>query len=110
LRVLGSMPNALALLDMMLYAADGGDNAVAEIDLKDGYVRGFHHAGYFPTAIALTHDLTKALVLNTKGNGSVSKTMLGKPRNAHDFQRTVTVVDLSTNLANETQVVARNNR
>ncbi len=49
-------------------------------------------------------------MLNTKGNGSVSKTLLGKPGNAHDFQGTVTLVDLSADLARETELVARNNR
>ncbi len=110
LRVLGGMPNALALRGGTLYAADGGDNALAEIDLDQGRVRGFRHAGYFPTAVALGRDGTTAFVLNTKGNGSVSQTTLGKPGNAHDFQGTVTVVSLVTDLARETELVARNNR
>ena len=49
-------------------------------------------------------------MLNTKGNGSVSQTLLGKPGNAHDFQGTVTVVDLAADLARESEIVARNNR
>ena len=53
LRVLGGMPNALALRGETLYVADGGDNALAEIDLAAGMVRGFRHAGYFPTAVDL---------------------------------------------------------
>jgi YVTN family beta-propeller protein len=109
-RVLGGMPNALALRGSTLYAPDGGDNALAEIDLARGEVKGFRHAGYFPTAVALYHDGSKALVLNTKGNGSVSRTTLGKPGNAHDFQGTVTIVDLSQDLGKETDLVARNNR
>ncbi|MGP0065873.1 MAG: alkaline phosphatase family protein [Isosphaeraceae bacterium] len=110
LRVLGGMPNALALNGSTLYVADGGDNALAEIDLREGRVRGFRHAGYFPTAVALSHDGKSAFVLNTKGNGSVSRTSLGKPGNAHDFQGTVRVIDLSADLARATEVVARDNR
>jgi DNA-binding beta-propeller fold protein YncE len=110
LRVLGGMPNALALRGETLYVADGGDNALAEIDLATGRVRGFRHAGYFPTAVALARDGRTAFVLNTKGNGSVSKTLLGLPGNAHDFQGTVTVVDLAADLPRETELVARNNR
>jgi DNA-binding beta-propeller fold protein YncE len=110
LRVLGGMPNALALRGDTLYVADGGDNALAEIDLAAGMVRGFRHAGYFPTAVDLSHDGKIAFVLNTKGNGSVTQTLLGRPGNAHDFQGTVTVVDLAANLARETELVARNNR
>ena len=91
LRVLGGMPNALAVRGKTLYVADGGDNAVAEVDLDTGQVGGFRPAGYFPVAITLSHDGGKAFVLNTKGNGSVSKTTLGKPGNAHDFQGTITV-------------------
>jgi hypothetical protein len=49
-------------------------------------------------------------VLNTKGNGSVAKTVLGQPGNAHDFQGTVTVVDLRADLAADTAQVARDNR
>jgi DNA-binding beta-propeller fold protein YncE len=110
LRVLGGMPNALAIRGTTLFVADGGDNAIAEIDLPTGKVRGFRHAGYFPTAIALSKDGKEAYVLNTKGNGSVRNVLLGKPGNAHDFQGTATVVDLSRDLAAETAIVARNNR
>ena len=110
LRVLGGMPNALALNGSTLYVADGGDNALAEIDLAEGRVRGFRHAGYFPTAVALSRDGKSAFVLNTKGNGSVSRTTLGKPGNAHDFQGTVRVIDLSTDLARATEIVAQDNR
>jgi DNA-binding beta-propeller fold protein YncE len=110
LRVKGGMPNALALRGQTLYAGDGGDNALAEIDLTLGRVRGFRPAGYFPAAVALNHEGSVAFVLNTKGNGSVSRTTLGQPGNAHDFQGTVTVVDLSADLAHETEKVAANNR
>lgn len=110
LRVLGSMPNALAIRGKTLYVADGGDNALGEIDLNDGRILGFRHAGYFPTAVALSPDGKSAFLLNTKGNGSVSRTSIGKAGNAHDFQGTVTVVDLAADLAAETAVVARNNR
>jgi DNA-binding beta-propeller fold protein YncE len=109
LRLLGSIPNALAVRGATLYVADGGDNALCEIDLPSGRVRGFRHAGYFPTAVALSHDGRTAFVLNTKGNGSVAKTTLGQAGNAHDFQGTVTVVDLSADLARESALVARDN-
>jgi hypothetical protein len=110
LRIVGGMPNALAVQGSTLYAADGGDNAVAQVNLNSGQVEGYRHAGYFPVALALGHDGKSAYVLNTKGNGSVSKTTLGMPGNAHDFQGTVTVVDLSRDLMRETALVARNNR
>ncbi len=109
-RVLGGMPNALAIAGETLYVADGGDNAVVEVDLPTGLVRGYRPAGYFPTAIALAHDGKVAFVLNTKGNGSVGRTSLGLSGNAHDFQGTVTVVDLTKDLGATTAIVARNNR
>ncbi len=108
-RLLGSMPNALAASGSTLYVADGGDNAVAEINLADGRVRGFRPAGYFPVALAFA-DETTLLALNTKGNGSVQKTSRGRAGNAHDFQGTVSVIDLSADLARETEKVARGNR
>ena len=109
-RLLGSMPNALAVRGQTLYVADGGDNALAEIDLPSGRVHGFRPAGFFPTAVALAHDGGTAFVLNTKGNGSVSKTARGRAGNAHDFQGTVTAVDLSSDLGRATSLVARDNR
>ena len=78
--------------------------------MKEGRVRGYRHAGYFPTAVGLSQNGKSAFVLNTKGNGSVQRTTVGKAGNAHDFQGTVTVVDLSTDLGRETEIVARNNR
>ncbi|MFO0951117.1 MAG: alkaline phosphatase family protein [Isosphaeraceae bacterium] len=109
-RLLGAMPNALALRGDTLFVGDGGDNALAEIDLPTGRVLGFRPAGYFPTAVALSPDGKTAFVLNTKGNGSVSRTTLGQPGNAHDFQGTVTPIDLTADLAQATAVVARDNR
>jgi YVTN family beta-propeller protein len=108
-RVLGSMPNALAVRGNTLYACNGGDNALCEIDLPTGTVRGFRPAGFYPVAVTLTADGRSAYVLNTKGNGSVSKTVIGKPGNAHDFQGTVSVIDLSKSLPAETDAVVRNN-
>ena len=110
LRIFGAMPDALAVAGDTLYVADGGDNAVAEVDIPSGRVRGYRPAGYFPVAIALSKDTKRAYVLNSKGNGSVARTTLGKPGNAHDFQGTVSVVDLAADLESTTAVVARNNR
>ena len=110
LRIFGAMPNALASNGKTLYVADGGDNALAEIDLTEGKVKGFRPAGYFPTAVVLDKTGTTAAVLNTKGNGSVRRTSIGKPGNAHDFQGTVTFIDLKTDLAKATEIVARDNR
>ncbi|MDX2037869.1 MAG: bifunctional YncE family protein/alkaline phosphatase family protein [Isosphaeraceae bacterium] len=110
LQILGAMPNALAIAGDTLYVADGGDNAIAEVDIPSGKVRGFRPVGYFPTAVALTPDSRKAFVLNTKGNGSVRRTSIGQAGNAHDFQGTVTILDLAKPLADETAKVVANNR
>ena len=108
-RVLGAMPNALAVVGGKLLAADGGDNAVCEIDLEKGKVLGYRPVGFFPTAIEISKDQTHAYVLNTKGNGSVARTILGKAGNAHDFQGTVSILDLSVDVSKETEKVASNN-
>ena len=110
LKVAGSMPNALAIRGDTLYICNGGDNAVAELDLTTSAIRGFRPVGYFPTAIELTADGRFAYVLNTKGNGSVARTLLGQAGNAHDFQGTVSVLDLSEDLATETKKVVAHNR
>lgn len=109
-KLIGSMPNALTKVGDTLYIADGGDNAICEMDVKTGKVKGFRPAGYYPTAVHLTPDAKKAFVLNTKGNGSVRETMKGnKRRNTHDFQGTVTVLDMSKDLKLETEKVAAYN-
>ncbi|MFO0959430.1 MAG: bifunctional YncE family protein/alkaline phosphatase family protein [Isosphaeraceae bacterium] len=105
----GSMPNALLIRGKTLYSANGGDNAVAEIDLEAAKVRGYRPAGYFPVAIQLSPDGRTLFALNTKGNGSVNRTVTGKPGNAHDFQGTVTAIDLQADLAAATATVARDN-
>jgi DNA-binding beta-propeller fold protein YncE len=107
LKIFGAMPNALLLQGNTLYVADGGDNALAEVDLRSHSVKGFHPCGYFP--IALADDGHRILVLNSKGNGSVSNTVLGKPGNAHNFQGTITLVDPAEDLSKATEAVAANN-
>jgi DNA-binding beta-propeller fold protein YncE len=108
LNLLGSVPSDLQARGNTLYVASGGDNALAEIDLGSGRVKGFRPAGYFPVTVALDGDL--AVVLNSKGNGSVANTAYGRAGNAHDFEGTVSFVPLTNDLAKDTQVVAKNNR
>lgn len=108
LRIIGAMPVALAVKGDRLYVCDGGDNAVAEIDRTSGKVIGYRSAGYYPIQMLL-HG-TSALVLNSKGNGSVANTAYGRVGNAHDFEGTLTTVDLSKDLMSETAKVVANNR
>ena len=105
----GSLPCALALAGKTLYICNGGDNALCEFDISTGAVRGYRPAGYFPMALALSSDGNTAYVVNTKGNGSVRNTVLGKPGNAHDFQGTVSVIDLKADLKAATARVAADN-
>jgi len=109
LNLFGSMPNALAIKGDTIYACNGGDNAVCEIDRISGNVRGFRPAGFYPTGIQLSSDGQTAYVVNTKGNGSVRRTGQGIPGNVHDFQGTVSVVDLKADLKIATTVVTSNN-
>ncbi|MCW3100759.1 MAG: phosphoesterase [Chthonomonadaceae bacterium] len=109
LNLFGSMPCALALSGNTLYICNGGDNALCEFDLPTGTVRGYRPAGYFPMAVALSTDGGTAYVVNTKGNGSVRNTVLGKAGNAHDFQGTVSVIDLKADLKAATAQVAAGN-
>src|SRR5262249_29172982 len=55
-RLIGSMPNALAKRGNTLLVADGGDNALAEIDLATNTVRGFRPVGFYPSAVMLSAD------------------------------------------------------
>jgi DNA-binding beta-propeller fold protein YncE len=109
LRLFGSMPGALAVRGDALYACNGGDNALCEIDLKSGKVKGFRPAGFYPTGVAISPDGALAFVVNTKGNGSVRKTLQGLPGNAHDFQGTVSVIDLKADLDRASRRTAEDN-
>lgn len=135
-RLLGAMPSSLAYLSSasslgtsspkgkgdggkvggILLVACGGDNAVAEVDASSGKVLGYRPVGYYPIALAYTPRIThegappeRLFVLNTKGNGSVRKTLQGLPGNAHDFQGTISVLNRSEALADSTAKVARLN-
>lgn len=109
--IFGAMPNALALSadGKTLYIANGGDNAVAEMELPSGKVRGYRPAGYFPTGLALSSEGSTLYAVNTKGNGSVRRTNKGEIGNAHDYQGTVSVIDLKTDRDAATKIVAENN-
>jgi YVTN family beta-propeller protein len=107
--VLGAMPNALAVRGNTLYCCDGGDNALAEIDIASGKVRGFRPAGYWPISLEFSHDGHTAYVLNSKGNGSVANTNVGNPGNPHDFEGTISVIDLRKDLGAQTKIVAELN-
>lgn len=106
MNLFGSMPCSLAIRGKTLFVCNGGDNALCEISLPDGKVRGYRPAGYYPVAVAITPDGKTAFVLNTKGNGSTAR--LGK-HNAHDFQGTVSVLDLTVDLTKATAQVAADN-
>jgi DNA-binding beta-propeller fold protein YncE len=108
-KVLGAMPNALAKRGNTLLVCNGGDNALAEIDLPSGKVLGYRPAGYFPCALQLSNDGKTAFVLNSKGNGSVANTISGNPGNPHDFQGTISVINLNANLKAATQRVGELN-
>jgi len=111
-RLLGAMPTAFADTPALgtpnnggrVFVACGGDNAVAEVDTKTGKILGYRPTGYYPMALAWSEG--RLFVLNTKGNGSVRKTILGQPGNAHDFQGSVSVLDPRAALSTTTARVA----
>ena len=107
----GSIPTALARYGNALLVTHGGDNALSEIALDDDADSPltFRPVGYFPIAVALAHDGKTAFVLNTKGNGSVRNTVNGKPGNAHDFQGSLSIVDLKSDPVKATERVIANN-
>ena len=107
LGVIGAMPSALQLVGNTLFVCDGGDNAICEIDKTTRHIRGFRPAGFFPVALCIEGET--ALVLNSKGNGSVANTSYGRNCNSHDFEGAMSVSDLSKDLKSQTAHVARNN-
>lgn len=108
LNIVGAMPTSLQAVGDTLYVGDGGDNALCEIDLRSGHIKGYRPAGYFPIALSVQNGV--AIVLNSKGNGSVANTSYGRNGNAHDFEGTVSIIDLNQNLNAQTKQVADYNR
>jgi YVTN family beta-propeller protein len=106
---IGAMPNALAIQGNTLFCCNGGDNALAEIDLPSGKVKGLRPAGYWPIALQLSHDGQTMYVLNSKGNGSVANTDVGNAGNPHDFEGTISVIDLKKELGAQSKLVAHLN-
>ncbi len=103
----GAMPDALAIKGDTLYVSNGGDNDVAEVNVKTRKIQGFRPAGFFPISIVLHGDT--AFVLNSKGNGSTANTGYGRIGNVHDFEGTISVLNLSSPLTAETAKVVANN-
>ncbi|WP_309722702.1 bifunctional YncE family protein/alkaline phosphatase family protein [Armatimonas sp.] len=118
-RLLGAMPSSIVLLPVTpavgksIMVACGGDNAVAEVDAVRGKVLGYRPAGYYPIALAIPpfgpSGKRRIFALNTKGNGSVRRTVLGQAGNAHDFQGSISVIDRSSDLKAATARVAQLN-
>ena len=109
-KIIGSMPDEIAVKNGRLYLCNGGDNAVCEVMAETGVVQGYRPAGYYPTGIQITADGETAYVVNTKGNGSVRNSVTGaEKRNTHDFQGTVSLVDLTSDLVKDSQKVAQLN-
>jgi len=106
---LGAMPCGMVLKDNHLFVCEAGNNAVASVNLASGIVEGLYPVGYFPISIELSHGGGKLYVLNSKGNGSIANTSVGNAGNPHDFQGTISVLDLKQDLARATQTVVHNN-
>ncbi len=68
----GSAPNDVAVSPdgNRLYIADGADNLLAVIDLKTGKLKGLIPTGWYPSAVILSADGKKLIVVNMKGIGS----------------------------------------
>lgn len=107
--IFGSAPCAMIKWKGKLLICNGGDNAIAVFDPIKRKVLGYYPAGYCPSSIALSLSGDKAYVVNTKGNGSVFRTNKNQSGNAHDFEGTVSIIDLNSNLASATKKVAELN-
>ncbi len=99
-KFIGCIPTSLARTGNRLLVTNGGENALLELT-PDGKRAGVRSTGYFPMAVAVSHEGQTAFVLNTKGNGSVRNTVTGKPGNAHDFQGTLSVISLTAQAQSE---------
>ena len=67
---MGSAPNSLTVSTdgQTLYVANGGNNAIAVIDIVTQKLEGLIPTGWYPSAVALSRQ--RLLVANLKGVGS----------------------------------------
>ena len=109
----GSLPNALALdeTNQRLYVANGGNNAVAVVNLADNHkVEGYIPAGWFPGALALSDG--QLYIANVKGVGSRTGDPAPKGWSVYWYRGTVNQVSPPTRqkLASMTRQVSQDNR
>ena len=104
---IGAMPVALEVSKGTLFVCNGGDNALAELDLKSGSLKGLRPTGFYPIGLKLSGD--HGIVLNSKGNGSVANTAYGRIGNVHDFEGSISILDLSKPIKTETGRVVHDN-
>ncbi|MBM3763376.1 MAG: hypothetical protein FJW36_24450 [Acidobacteria bacterium] len=111
---IGSAPNALTISPdgKTLYVANGADNAVAVIPLDKQSPAGFIPVGWYPTAVALTHDATQLIVSSGYGFGSLAPAADPTGRSYRDRKGIVSFVPIPTSkeLARQTAEVVRNDR
>jgi len=91
----GSAPNATAIdvKSHRLFAALGGNNAIAQISLSNKRkIDGFIPAGWYPSAVLVRDG--KMYVANAKGNGSRTKKPSDKGFGVYSFQGTITRMPL----------------
>jgi YVTN family beta-propeller protein len=90
----GSAPNSVTVSSdgKTLFAANGGNNHIAVIDLSNGKVKGLIPSGWYPGAVLLSKDGSKLFVANIKGNGSPQTGLRDKGINSHDHSGSVSFI------------------
>src|SRR5262249_1945942 len=134
----GSGCNAVAVVEFMLFVANGSNNCVSVVELAKtsceplrvpdlalfGRLRGdaatskvigLIPTGWYPAGITVpvTVQSNKLCVANIKGHGSLSEAKgKGKGKNSHDHLGTVSIIDVpdAAQLAKYTAEVNANNR
>jgi len=109
----GSLPNALALDEenQRLYVANGGNNAVAVVELSSDFeVLGYIPAGWWPGALTLSND--RLYIANVKGIGSRSGDPAPKGWSVYWYRGSVNQVNppSQSDLASMTRQVLDNSR
>jgi YVTN family beta-propeller protein len=90
----GSAPNSVVASPdgKTLFAANGGNNHIAVIELSSGKVKGLIPSGWYPGSVLLSRDGSKLFVANIKGNGSPQTGLREKGINSHDHSGSVSFI------------------
>ncbi len=98
----GANPNSLALSpDGTLYVTLGGENAIAQVNLRNGRVIGRIPTGWYPNSVSVSRDGKSLYVVNAKSNSGSNPSNPNSSTNLLNTRTTPAGIARNTTFRNE---------